>query len=161
MPPAAVKDNVDVIVTDNKQDFHLDSYRQYELDVPTADDFLVCRWSLYRPEVVYSVLQQMVDSYSNPPVSLRAFIENRWLGMAPEFAEPAHYYVVDRWAFRGGALPQYLGPNPGVSSRTSLSGTRTPPSFRKERRPVPRRFPSKRRDGTRKGRGPGGPRPHH
>lgn len=90
---AAVKDNVDVILTDNKQDFPLDSYRQYELDVLTADEFLVCQWSLYRPEVMCSILQQMVDSYSNPPVSLQAFIENRWLRTAPEFGQLAHHYV--------------------------------------------------------------------
>lgn len=35
---AAVKDNVDVIVTDNTQDFPRESYRQYDLDVLTADE---------------------------------------------------------------------------------------------------------------------------
>jgi predicted nucleic acid-binding protein len=93
---AAVKDNVDVIVTDNAQDFPIESYRQYELDVLTADQFLVCQWSLYSPEAICSVLEQMVSSYSNPPVSLQAFIEQTWLKTAPEFREIAHGYVVGR-----------------------------------------------------------------
>ncbi len=93
---AAVKDNVDVIVTDNKQDFPAESYRRYELDVLTADEFLVCQWTLYNPEIICSILEEMVDSYSNPPISLRAFMEGRWLRAAPEFGEIAQQYVANR-----------------------------------------------------------------
>jgi predicted nucleic acid-binding protein len=93
---AAVKDNVDVIVTDNKQDFPRESYGQYELDVLTADEFLVCQWFLYSPEAICSMLEQMVDSYSNPPVSLTAFIMDNWLKTAPEFCDTAQAYVARR-----------------------------------------------------------------
>lgn len=93
---AAVKDNVDVIVTDNKHDFPRESYDQYELDVLTADEFLVCQWSLYNPEVICSILEEMVNSYANPPVNLWAFIEDKWLRTAPEFGEIVQHYVASR-----------------------------------------------------------------
>lgn len=93
---AAVRDNVDVIVTDNKQDFPRESYLQYDLDVLTADEFLVYQWSLYNPETICSILEEMVDSYSNPPIDLEAFVENNWLKSAPEFCNMAQQYVESR-----------------------------------------------------------------
>lgn len=92
---AAVKDNVDVIVTNNKQDFPRESYAQYDLEVLTADQFLVRQWSLYNPEHICCILEEMVASYKDPPVSLLAFIENRWLRTAPEFGEMAHQYMTN------------------------------------------------------------------
>lgn len=93
---AAVKDNVDVIVTNNKQDFPRESYLQYDLDVLTADEFLVCQWSLYSPEAICSTLEQMADSYSNPPVNLEAFVTSNWLKTIPSFCSVAQQYVADR-----------------------------------------------------------------
>lgn len=90
---AAVKDKVDVVVTNNTQDFPRDACDQYEIDVLTPDEFLPCQWSLCTPEHFCWVLEDLVGSYSKPTYTLRQVVSERWFNTAPEFSRAVLQYV--------------------------------------------------------------------
>lgn len=90
---AAVKDNVDMIVTNNVRDFPREACDKYEIEVVSPDEFLLCQWSLSDPDIFCMLLEELVDSYSRPSYSLSRVATERWSKTTPEFSETVLSYV--------------------------------------------------------------------
>lgn len=63
---AAIRARAQVIVTDNLKDFPAEALRQWDVDPKDADDF-VCDQIGLDAKVVWSCLQQIANSWRNPP----------------------------------------------------------------------------------------------
>lgn len=63
---AAIRAKAQVIVTDNTRDFPADSMAGWDIDVKTADEFVLDQISLDR-QAVYGALVRIADSRSKPP----------------------------------------------------------------------------------------------
>lgn len=90
---AAVKADVDVVVTENKKDFPRNACDQYDIEVLTPDGFLMCQWSLWDPVVFCTILEELIHSYSKPSYSLGEIANKRWNTAAPEFSNAVVQYV--------------------------------------------------------------------
>lgn len=90
---AAVKANVDVVVTDNKKDFSRDACDQYEIEVLSPDEFLLCQWSLWDTVAFCTILEDLVNSYSKPPYSLGEIASKRWSTTVPAFSDAVAQYA--------------------------------------------------------------------
>ena len=66
---AAVKAKAQVIVTANLRDFPAEALRQWEIDPKSPDEFVRDQISLDR-SVIYAAVQQIADSWRNPPGSV-------------------------------------------------------------------------------------------
>jgi predicted nucleic acid-binding protein len=63
---AAIRGGANVIVTENTKDFPLTVLEQYDLEVRTADEFVLSTVELYPADAV-AALKRMRLRYSNPP----------------------------------------------------------------------------------------------
>lgn len=63
---AAIRARAQVIVTDNLKDFPGQTLRQWDIDPKSADDF-VCDQIGLDAKVVWSCVQQIANSWRNPP----------------------------------------------------------------------------------------------
>lgn len=90
---AAVKDNVDMIVTNNVNDFPKAVCDKYDVEVMTPDEFLLCQWSLSDNDAFYALLQEHVDSYCKPSYTLPGLAAERWVKTAPNFSEAVLTYA--------------------------------------------------------------------
>lgn len=90
---AAVKDNVDMIITDNGKDFPREACDKYEIEVMKPDEFLLCQWSLGDPGVFCTLLEELVDSYSRPAYTLSNVAVECWSKTVPRFSESVLSYV--------------------------------------------------------------------
>jgi hypothetical protein len=83
---AAVTENVDMIVTNNTKDFPREACDRYEIEVMSADEFLLCQWSLGSPSALCTLLEELVDSYSRPAFTLSSAAAEPWSKVAPKFS---------------------------------------------------------------------------
>jgi hypothetical protein len=63
---AAIRARAQVIVTNNLKDFPAGALRQWDIDPKDADDF-VCDQIGLNAKVVWSCVQQIANSWRNPP----------------------------------------------------------------------------------------------
>lgn len=91
---AAVKDNVDMIVTNNIGDFPREACDKYEVEIMTPDEFLLCQWSLSDNETFCALLQEHVDSFSKPTYTLPGVAAERWVKTVPNFSEAVLTYAL-------------------------------------------------------------------
>lgn len=66
---AAIKAKAQVIVTANFRDFPADALRSWEIDPKSPEEFVRDQISLDR-SVIYAAVQQIADSWRNPPGSV-------------------------------------------------------------------------------------------
>jgi predicted nucleic acid-binding protein len=90
---AAVKDNVDMIITSNAKDFPREACEKYAIEVAGPDEFLLCQWPLCDPSAFCTLLEELVDSYSKPAYTLSSVATERWSKTAPRFSETVLSYV--------------------------------------------------------------------
>lgn len=66
---AAIRARAQVIVTDNRRDFPADQVSVWDIDVKTADEFVLDQISLNR-QAVYGEIVRIADSRNSPPESV-------------------------------------------------------------------------------------------
>lgn len=91
---AAVKDNADMIITNNVTDFPREACNKYDIEVITPDEFLLCQWSLSNNDAFYVLLQELVDSYSRPSFTLPGVAAEAWVKTVPNFSEAVLTYAL-------------------------------------------------------------------
>ncbi|MDQ1644640.1 MAG: hypothetical protein QOJ50_824 [Cryptosporangiaceae bacterium] len=69
MVAAAIRARAHLIVTSNLTDFPASSLQQFDIEAISPDDFLTAQMDLDRG-VLWRILQQISDTYQNPPVSV-------------------------------------------------------------------------------------------
>lgn len=85
---AAVRANVEVIVTFNLRDFPKSSVEPYDIRVLHPDEFLLDQLDLY-PDAVLGSLRRQVDSYRNPPIARDELFSALTRAGVPNFVEAA------------------------------------------------------------------------
>jgi PIN domain len=70
---AAIVGRVDVIVTQNVDDFPIDQLRPYHIDVQAPDEFLLAQWGL-RPDIVWKAIEEQAAALRNPPMTPTAVV---------------------------------------------------------------------------------------
>ncbi|WP_053057748.1 PIN domain-containing protein [Rubrobacter aplysinae] len=91
---AAVKDNADMIVTNNVIDFPRGACDKYDVEIVTPDEFLLCQWALCNNDTFCTLLQELVDSYSKPSFTLPGVAAEAWAKTVPNFSEAVLTYVL-------------------------------------------------------------------
>ncbi|MFN0070585.1 MAG: PIN domain-containing protein [Chloroflexota bacterium] len=91
---AAVRIGAAVIVTENVRDFPAESRAPFEIDVQTADEFLLHLWSL-SPESMLTALQEQADDLRQPARDLDYVVETLSL-TAPNFSKAVSEHRLSR-----------------------------------------------------------------
>ncbi|MFV0375305.1 PIN domain-containing protein [Microbacterium sp.] len=89
---AAVRANVELLVTFNLRHFPDDALEPYDIEARHPDDFLLDQLEL-REDVVLTVLRTVLSSYENPPMTVDEYLELLARAGVPRFAERARRYL--------------------------------------------------------------------
>lgn len=71
---AAVRANVEIIVTDNVKHFPARACDPYDISVVSPDEFLLDQLDLYEAETL-QCLREQIEDLTRPPISMSAFLE--------------------------------------------------------------------------------------
>jgi predicted nucleic acid-binding protein len=91
---AAVRIGAAVIVTENGRDFSPESCAPFEIDIQSADDFLLHLWTL-SPETMLAALQEQADDLTRPARDL-GYVVKTLSRTAPSFAAAVGEHVLTR-----------------------------------------------------------------
>lgn len=83
---AAVRSNVEVLVTFNLKDFPREALDQYEIEAVHPDEFLLDQLDLY-PGRTLAALRHQISDYARPPTSLPQLVEVLRKAGVPTFAD--------------------------------------------------------------------------
>lgn len=89
---AAVRANAEVLVTFNVKDFPPPSVAPFEIEVVTPDDFLLDQLDL-SPGLTISTLENLVELYSDPPLTIDELLQILARSGVPQFAQEVPRYI--------------------------------------------------------------------
>ncbi|MEV8271727.1 PIN domain-containing protein [Microbacterium sp. NPDC077184] len=89
---AAVRANVELLVTFNLRHFPADALAPYDIEARHPDDFLLDQLEL-REDVVLTVLRAVLSSYENPPMTVDEYLDLLSRAGVPRFAERTRRYL--------------------------------------------------------------------
>jgi predicted nucleic acid-binding protein len=89
---AAVRGNVEVLVTFNLRDFPESALKPFDIEAVHPDEFLLNQLDLY-PGVVVGCLEQQVDRYTHEPLAVRDFLPRLERCGVPKFAAEARRHL--------------------------------------------------------------------
>lgn len=89
---AAVRANVEVLVTFNLRDFPEHALKPFDIAAVHPDEFLLNQLDLY-PGVVVSCLEQQVARYSHAPLGVRDLLPRLERAGVPKFAAEVHRHL--------------------------------------------------------------------
>jgi hypothetical protein len=85
---AAVRANVELLVTFNLRHFPQSALSPYDIDARHPDDFLLDQLELREP-IVLATVRSVLSSYENPPMTTTEYLELLIRAGVPRFAERA------------------------------------------------------------------------
>lgn len=89
---AAVRANVELIVTFNLRHFPAAALDPYDIEARHPDDFLLDQLEL-REDIVLNALRSVLSSYENPPMTVDEYLDLLTRAGIPRFAKRARRYL--------------------------------------------------------------------